>query len=188
MNLEDVKNDVKKVLSEKRYNHSIGTMKKARELALIYGENEEEASFAGLIHDIAKEMTKEEILDYTKKHNIEMDEIEEENLGLMHAKLGASIAKEKYGASEKVQNAIKYHTTGNENMDTFAKIIYIADKIEENRIYEGIDTLRRIVEIDEDLDKAILILIDFVIDKSEKKGTTIHPDTIDLKNKLLKKA
>lgn len=62
-------------------------MKKARELAHIYGEDEEEAAFAGLIHDIAKEMTKDEIEQYVKTNKIKMDEIEKENLGLMHAKL-----------------------------------------------------------------------------------------------------
>ena len=97
---------------------------------------------------------------------------------------GANIAKKRYGASKKVQDAILYHTTGNINMDTFAKIIYVADKIEENRKYDGVEELRKIAE--KDLDKAILILIDYVIEKSIKKGRTLHPDTIDLKNKLLK--
>ena len=59
---------------------------------------------------------------------------------------GADIAKKKYGASKKVQNAILYHTTGNVKMDTFAKIIYVADKIEENRNYDQIDELRKIAE------------------------------------------
>lgn len=97
---------------------------------------------------------------------------------------GASIAKKRYDASRKVQNAILYHTTGNVKMDTFAKIIYVADKIEENRDYEGVEELRKIAE--KDLDKAILIMIDYVIEKSIKKGRAMHPDTIELKNYLLK--
>lgn len=155
----------------------------ARELALVYGEDEEEAAFAGLIHDIAKEMTKEEIEEYVRVHNIEMDEIEKENIGLMHAKIGASIAKERYGASEKVQNAIKYHTTGNVNMDTFAKIIYVADKVEENRTYPGVEELRKLAK--EDLDKTILVLIDFVIEKSNRLGRTTHPATVELRKMLI---
>ncbi|MDE5830526.1 MAG: bis(5'-nucleosyl)-tetraphosphatase (symmetrical) YqeK [Clostridia bacterium] len=181
--IEEVKEILKKRLTEKRYNHSIGAMKAAKELAIIYGENERQAEFTGLIHDIAKEMPKEEIEEYIKKCNIEVDEIEKNQIGLLHAKLGASIAKEEFGANEKIQNAIKYHTTGNIKMDTFAKIIYIADKIEENRTYEEVEHLRELAK--QDLDKAILYILDFTTTKSIKKGKLIHPDSINLRNYLL---
>lgn len=183
MEIEEVKKDLQQILTEKRYTHSLGVMKMARELALIYGENEEKAAFAGLIHDIAKEMSKEEIKQYVKMHEIEMDEIEKKQLGLMHAKLGACIAKERYKADKQVQNAILYHTTGNKKMNKFAKIIYVADKIEENRTYDGVEELRELAK--EDLDKTILIIIDFVLEKSIKKARLIHPNTIDLRNSLL---
>lgn len=184
MNLEEIKEDLKQILTEKRYNHSVGTMNMARELAKVYGEDEEEAAFAGLIHDIAKEMSKEQIEEFVQKHNITMDEIERENLGLMHAKNGAIIAKEKYGASEKVQNAILYHTTGNVNMDRFAKIIYVADKVEENRTYDGVEELRKKAKMD--LDEAMIIIIDYIIEKSEKQGKKMHPSTLELREKLVK--
>lgn len=183
MELEKISEELKGILTEKRYIHSLGTMKKARELAVAYGEDEEKAAFAGLIHDIAKEKSKEEILEYVKKNNIQMDEIEEKQLGLMHAKLGASIAKEKYNADEKVQKAILYHTTGNIKMDRFAKIIYLADKLEENRNYEGVEELREIAKVD--LDKAILITIDFVLEKSIRLKRLIHPNTIEIRNYII---
>lgn len=156
----------------------------ASKLAKVYGEDEEKAAFAGLIHDIAKEISKEEGEAYAKKHNIEVDEIEKLQWGLMHAKLGASIAKEKYNATQDIQNAIAYHTTGYKNMDRFAKIIYLADKIEENRSYEGVMELREIAKTD--LDMAILTTIDFVLSKSIKMNRLIHPNTIDLRNEILK--
>ncbi len=150
MNIEDVKEKVKNSLSEKRYNHSIGAMKEAGELAKIYGENQEEARIAGLLHDIAKESIKitekNEIFNFLNKHDMPADEIEKDNIGLLHAKMGAIIAKEEFGVSKKVQNAIKYHTTGNVNMDLFAKIIYLADKIEENRCYDGVDEIRELAK------------------------------------------
>lgn len=96
---------------------------------------------------------------------------------------GAFIAKERYNASEEIQNAILYHTTGNKKMNKFAKIIYVADKVEENREYEVVKELRKLAK--KDLDKTILIIIDFVLEKSIKKGRLIHPDTIDLRNKIL---
>ena len=94
------------------------------------------------------------------------------------------MAKEKYNADLQVQNAIAYHTTGNIKMDKFAKIIYLADKIEENREYDTVDYLRELTK--EDMDKAVLFVLDFTIEKSIKKSGPIHPDTIDLRNYLLK--
>ncbi len=183
MEIEKVQKELKEILSEKRYNHSVGAMKTAKELAKIYGEDEEEAEFAGLIHDIAKELTKEEIEKYLEKYEIIPDEIEKNQMGLLHAKLGAKIVKEKYGANEKIENAIKYHTTGNKNMNTFAKIIFLADKIEENRTYEGVEELRKLAK--ENLDQAMLFVLDFTTEKSIKQKRLIHPDSIDLRNKLI---
>lgn len=183
VDIENVKEELKNRLTEKRYNHSLGAMKSARNLAKKYKEDEEDAAFAGLIHDIAKELTKEEIENYIEKYNIEVDEVESYSKGLLHAKLGAVIAKEELGANEKIQNAIKYHTTGNIKMDTFAKIIYLADKIEENRDYEEVETLRELAK--QDLDKAILFTLDFTIQKGIKKEKLIHPDTIALRNKII---
>ena len=173
------------MLSEKRYNHSLGVMKCAKELARIYGENEEDAEFTGLIHDIAKEVPKEQIEEYIGSGKIKIDEIEKRQMGLLHAKLGAIVAREKFGADEEVQNAIKYHTTGNKDMDDFAKIIYLADKIEENRTYSGVEELRESAKCD--LDKAMLFVLDFNIQKAITKGTLIHPATVETRNMLLMK-
>ncbi len=186
MDIEKVKEKLKTMLSEKRYNHSLGVMKCAKELARIYGENEEDAEFTGLIHDIAKEVPKEQIEEYIGSGKIKIDEIEKINMGLVHAKLGAYIAKAEFNVSEKIQNAIAYHTTGHKDMDTFAKIIYIADKIEENRTYEHVDELREMAK--KDLDSAILFTLDFTIQKNIAKKALIHPDTVDLRNALLMKA
>lgn len=183
MNIEEIKKELRKRLSEKRYNHSVGTMIAAKKLAKVYGEDEETAAFAGLIHDIAKELTKEEIEEYVKKYDIKIDEIEKRQVALLHAKLGACIAKEEFGASEKVQNAILYHTTGNVKMDRFAKIIYVADKIEETRCYMGVDERRKLAI--EDLDTVILDTLSSTIEKSINLGRLIHPDTTDLRNYLI---
>ncbi len=155
----------------------------AKKLALIYGEDEEKAAYAGLVHDIAKEMSKGEILEYIKLHKIEIDKIEKQQLGLVHGKIGANIVKEKYNADEEIQNAILYHTTGNIKMNRFAKIIYLADKLEENRTYDGVEELRKIAE--EDIDEAIIITIDFVLEKSIKLRRLIHPSAIELRNHIL---
>lgn len=85
--LQKIQQELKQVLSEKRYLHSIGTMELAEELAKQYGVNSKEAALSGLIHDIAKEMPKEEQIKYVEENHILIDQLEQTNTGLLHAKL-----------------------------------------------------------------------------------------------------
>ncbi len=181
--IEKILEDVKNTLSEKRYIHSIGVMKQAEYLAKKYGQDVEIAKAVGIAHDIAKELTEEEKIKYVEENKIEIDEIEKINIGLLHAKIGADICKKKYNFTEEMQNAIKYHTTGNENMDTLAKIIFVADKTEENRKYDDLQTVQKLA--DEDLDKCILYILDYMLVDNVKKQKTIHPDSIKIRNKIL---
>lgn len=181
--IEKILKDIKSILSEKRYIHSIGVMKQAEYLAKKYGQDIEIAKVVGIAHDIAKELTEEEKIKYVEENKIEIDEIEKINIGLLHAKIGADICKKKYNFTEEMQNAIKYHTTGNENMDTLAKIIFVADKTEENRKYEDLQTVQKLA--DEDLDKCMLYILDYMLVDNVKKQKLIHPDSIGIRNKIL---
>ena len=188
--LQKINDDIKKELSEKRYNHSLRVMKKAEELALIYGEDVNKAKLVGLAHDIAKELTKEEKLKYAKQNKIEVDEIEEINVGLLHGKIGADICKKRYGFTNDMQNAIKYHTTGNENMDLLSKIIFVADKIEEGRKYKDeresqeLEIARKLAL--ENLDKALLYEIDVSLNYTIQKKKLIHLNSVLARNKLIR--
>ena len=188
--LNKIDNDLKKVLSEKRYNHSLGVMKKAEELAKIYKIDVNKAKLVGLAHDIGKELSKEEMLEYARKNNIEVDSVEEVNVGLLHAKIGADICKKKYGFSQDMQNAIKYHTVGNENMDLLAKIIYVADKIEDGRTYNSEEKMKELQVVRDlatkDINKALVCEIDRTITYTIQKNKLIHPDSILTRNMLLK--
>lgn len=188
--LNKIDNDLKKVLSEKRYNHSLGVMKKAEELAKIYKIDIDKAKLVGLAHDIGKELSKEEMLEYARENNIEVDSVEEVNVGLLHAKIGADICKKKYGFSQDMQNAIKYHTVGNENMDLLAKIIYVADKIEDGRTYNSEEKMKELQVVRDlatkDINKALVYEIDSSITYTIQKHKLIHPDSILTRNMLLK--
>ena len=70
-----MKEDLKNILSERRYIHSVGVMEMCEKLAKIYKVDVEKAKIAGLLHDNAKEMSPEEMLNYVKKNNIEITEI-----------------------------------------------------------------------------------------------------------------
>ena len=187
--LKIIDKDIKKELSEKRYNHSLGVMKKAEELAEIYNIDVNKAKLIGLAHDIGKEMSREEKLQYVKENNIKIDNIEEINVGLLHGKIGADICKKKYGFTKDMQEAIIYHTTGNENMDILAKVIFVADKIEDSRKYkdeekmQDLEMVRKIAI--EDIDKAVLYLIDSSIEFTLQKKELIHPDSISTRNKII---
>lgn len=183
MNIEEMKKELKDILSEYRYSHSIGTMNMAENLAKVYNIDSEKAKIVGLVHDIAKEMSKEEIFEYAQKHKIEFDEIEKNSLKIVHSKLGADICKNKYNFDEQMQKAILYHTVGNANMDMFAKVIFIADKIEENREYDGVELLRTLAF--QDIDKAIIEYLNKMIIRSINQNVQIHPDSINLRNKLI---
>ena len=172
--IERIKNDLKENLTEYRYIHSLGVMEMAEELAKVYNVDVESARIAGLLHDIAKEMTKEESLEYVEKNNIAIDEVEKINVSLLHGKIGAHIAKTLYDVSEQIQKAIEYHTETSPNMDELAKIIYVSDKIERNRKSEKFD-----------LDGAVLFIIDASIEKLVKKEKLMHPTIVKTRNKLL---
>ena len=183
--LERIKKDLKQNLSEKRYIHSIGVMEMSEELAKIYDVDVETAKIAGLLHDIAKEIPKEEMLKYVKENNIAITEVESINIGILHGKIGADIAKKKYNVSEQIQKAIAYHTTTNPNMDILAKIVYIADKIELNRKSDNFDieTERKLAK--ENLDKALVLILDNTTKYLIDNNKLLVKESIETRNKLL---
>jgi len=132
--LRQLRKCMKEVQSGKRYEHTLGVEYTAAALAMRYECDIEKARVAGVLHDCAKCLEDEKILSLCKKNGIQMSELERRNPYLLHAKLGAYLAREKYGVEdEDCLNAIKNHTTGRPGMSLLEKIIYIADYIEPGR-------------------------------------------------------
>ena len=184
MDIEEIKDIVKNKLSEKRYKHSICVMEMCEKLAKIYNVDIEMAKRVGIAHDVAKEMPKEEMISYCKQNNIQIDEIEMQNPGLLHGKIGADIAKKEFGYNKQMQYAIECHTTGKPNMDILAKILFVADAISDDRDWADIPYLRKIAN--ENIDDAILQIIDLIIQEQIEKDKLIHLDGIRTRNELLK--
>ena len=185
--LKQIMKDLKQILSEDRYLHSVSTMKKAKELAKKYKQDEQIVMLTALSHDIAKEMTNEEYFKYAKENNIELDEIEKTAVRIIHGKIGAHIVKNKYGFTNQMQNAIYYHTTGRANMTILDKIVFLADKAEIKRKEKNAEKLRKIIE-EKGLDKAILWDIDYnTIPRMIKKQKMIHPNAIYARNDIISK-
>lgn len=134
LTFDKMRKKVKNHLDKDRYRHTIGVMYTAQCLAMRYGADMEKARIAGLLHDCAKYIPTEKKISMCRENGIPVSNAEEKNPGLLHAKLGAVIALEKYGIQdEEILNAIRFHTTGCPDMSLLDKIIYIADFIEPNR-------------------------------------------------------
>ncbi len=187
-NIEKIKEDLKQILSEKRYIHSIGAMEKAIELAKTYGEDEEKSALTALTHDIAKEMTIEEYYKYAEENNIKLSKDDKMCTSVLHGIIGADIVKKKYGFTDEMCRAIYYHTTGITNMTLLGKIVYVADKIENSRDYPEAEALREKFNQSESLDEFILYDIDYyTLPKMIEKRRAIHPNTINVRNEIIEK-
>ena len=183
--IDKIKEDLKNTLSERRYIHSLGVMEMAVELAQIYNVDEKKAELAGLLHDNAKEMTPEELLKYVDDNNIKISEVERINTKILHGKVGADIAKKKYGVSKEIQEAIEYHTTTNPNMTTLDKIVFVADKIELNRKSATYDIEAERELAKKDLDGAVIFIINSNITSLIQKDKLINEESINTRNKLI---
>lgn len=150
----NIRKEMEKVLSSKRYAHTLGVSYTAAALSMAHGEPIEDAMTAGLLHDCAKSMHGSELVAICEKAHLNVTAVERSNpTALLHAKAGAYLAQHKYGITDdNLLNAIRYHTTGRPDMSKLEKIIYIADYIEPNRKQlEELDLIRRIAFYDLDL-------------------------------------
>ena len=170
---------VKKRLSEKRFKHSEGVVKRALEYSEIYGVDKEITRLVAIAHDIAKELTEEEFEKYINEYKIELDEIERKNISLLHAKIGAYICKYEFGFSDDMVNAVKFHTTGRENMTILEKIIYLADATEENRDYNYSEYVELIKS---NINNGMFEVAKWVIKNLIEKNKMIHLDSIKCYN------
>lgn len=172
-----LQNKMKKTLETKRFEHTLGVAYTAANLAFVYGTDDKKALIAGLLHDSAKCLSHKKRLAVCKKNGIEISKVEAQNPVLLHAKVGAFFAEEKYGIKDsEILDAILYHTTGRPDMGLLEKIIYVADFIEPHR-----KKLPRLNEIRkmafEDLDMAIYMILENSLSYLEKGNTKIDSKT-----------
>lgn len=171
-----MENIIKQRLSEKRFNHSIGVADTAKKIAEKIGADPEKAYVAGLVHDVAKEMPFEEMINVCKKGAVEPDRMELQNKSLLHAPAGAAILEGLGITDTDIKNAVRYHTVGRYGMSLLEKIIYLADMIEPSRVYPEVEILREMAE--EDFHKAFANALKFSIMWNMEKGRVVHEGTL----------
>ena len=167
---------LKKSLDRQRYEHTLGVEETAREMAKCFGEDEEKAALAGLLHDCAKCMTLSQMVKSAKGE--EIDPLMKESKALMHSLAGMCVARDVFNVQDpQVLSAIRWHTTGREGMSALEKIIYLADMIEPSRKpYPGLEEIRRLCWLD--LDAAMLTALKGSLAHVQAQGKTLHPDTL----------
>lgn len=162
-----------------RYWHTISVAFTASALAMQYHyDSPDRAQIAGLLHDCAKCIPDEDRIPLCEEYGIMLNEFEYKNHALIHPKLGAEIAADKFGVLDReIQDAIRTHTTGMPNMTLLQKIIYVADYIEPNRddIIPHIEDIQTLAFTD--IDKAVCVISKNIIDYLEREGREIDPAT-----------
>ena len=129
-----IQHTLKKELDENRYHHTLGVMYTSASMAMRYDVDVQKALYAGLLHDCAKCIPGNKKIRLCEKYGLPVSSVERENPSLLHARLGAYLAHEKYGIKdEEIIHAIESHTTGRPGMTMLEKIVYIADYIEPGR-------------------------------------------------------
>ena len=163
------------MVKAKRVPHIRGTEEEAVRLAKHWGADEVLARRAGILHDCTKYWELEPSVACCQKYGIEMDELEIQSPKLLHSKTGSAVAKHIFGEPEDVVQAIFCHTTGKPGMTTLDKILYLADYMEPNRDFDGVEEMRRLVF--EDLDKAMILGLEMNVEDLTERGVPIHKNT-----------
>lgn len=176
MKREKMEYKLKKALDEQRYIHTLGVEATAREMARRFGEDEEKAALAGLLHDCAKCLPLSQMVKAAKGEKL--DSMMKESKALMHSVAGMHLAESVYGVTDpEVLGAIRWHTTGHANMTRLEKIVYLADMIEPSRKpYPGLDELRKLCMTD--LDEAMHTALRMTLEHVREQEKPLHPDTL----------
>lgn len=169
-------------LKHKRIPHVLGTEQEAIRLAERYGADVEKARVGALLHDCTKKLDMEAQLALCRHYGIQLDELEQKALKLLHAKTGAAIARDVFGVDEEIYSAILWHTTGHANMTLLEKILYLADYIEPSRDFPGVDKLRAVCY--KNLDAGLLMGLEMTIGEMNAMGNPVHHATIEARDAL----
>lgn len=173
-------------IGEKRAEHSIRVMDTAVKLASHYSSDINKARIAGALHDCAKYRDKSYLLKRASDFGIILDKTMIINYQLIHGPLGAKVAEDEFGIEdEEILDAIRYHTTGRENMSLLDKIVYMADYIEPSRNFSGVELARQLAF--KDLDEGLIYAMNNTILDLIKTNKLIHLDTIKARNYLVSK-
>lgn len=166
-----------------RWQHTLGVIESAIALAERYGANVEKAKRAAILHDIAKYWPDEKQESIIRKHGLPSDLLAHD-AKLWHAPVGAwYVEHELHVTDSEVLDAIRFHTSGREQMTLLDKVVCLADYIEPGRAYPAVEMIRSLAE--HSLNQALIASFDSTISFLIQQGATIYPLTIMARNDLV---
>ena len=158
----------------------------ARELADCHGIDGERAALGILAHDVARAMPEEELTRRATEMGLPIGAVEREVPVLLHGPVGAEILKRESGLDDPaLYQAVYWHTTAHPSLDGLGKVVFLADKLDPEKIarYPYLPELRRMAL--ENLDRAVLEFLDREIVSMVSQGSMVHPAMIETRNHLL---
>ena len=177
LSMAELEAEVVALLNPNRVAHVLGCRDCAMELARLYGENEVDAARAGLLHDITKAIDGPLQLTLCAEYGIVLDTFSRAYPKTLHALTGSLVAERIFGENENVVSAICHHTTGRADMTLLEKIIYIADYVEANRNFPGVEEMRALAY--RDLDGAVLMGLESAVAHVKRQGQGLAPATLE---------
>lgn len=159
-------------LDDTRYQHSINVGQTAKALAIKHCVNENQALIAGTFHDIAKQWSKENLINYLTKY---YPEGLKAPANLYHAYVGALYLKNHWKYHDQnITTAIFKHTSGAIKMSKLDLIVLLADKISPERDYPGVKELRKLAF--EDLNLAFSKYLELLKDNLQQKKVKLNQE------------
>lgn len=173
-----IKERLKTILKKDRYEHSLGVSYTSAALAMAHKEDIYKAKLTGLVHDCAKNISNQDILIELNLNGIKLSENELKSPQIWHAIYGPILAKKLFNIEdEDILSAIRFHTTGKDNMTKLEKIVFIADYIEPLRYKaENLDEIRYMAF--KDLDKTIYMIVKNTVNYLKDKNIYIDENTL----------
>lgn len=164
-----------RLLNPNRVAHVLGCRDTAAALAERYGENPVDAARAALLHDITKALDGPLQLTLAREYGMILDGFSAQNPQILHALTGSWVAQRIFGENKRVVDAIRSHTTGKPNMNLLEKIIYVADYMEPNRDFPGVEALRQAAW--RDITEATRLGLEMTLDMRKRQGRSISPES-----------
>jgi predicted HD superfamily hydrolase involved in NAD metabolism len=168
--------------SEGSLSHARRVAEQAAALAERYGVDPQAARLAGLVHDWARDMDADTLVEVAREHDLPVSDLDREVPYLLHAQVGEVMLRERFpDLPEQVTRAVAAHTCGAGRMDDLAKVVYVADMIEPERDFDGVHELRDAVarvDLHELFRRAYTLSVQHLVETRRH----IHPDTVAVWN------
>lgn len=175
------KENLEKNLSEKRFVHSLNVADEALKLAVLNNCDREKAYFAGLMHDVCKEIPAEEQKALALKSRFTVSDVELDAPKTHHGIAASKYLEDVFGVKDdEILSAVRYHTVAKSKMTTLEKIVYMADLISAERHYKDVDFYRCTAH--RDLNLGMYEAMKFTLNYSIEKKRTIPVSTLEAYN------